>query len=179
MEQLERQQLTAWVVQQLSDYGTVQPTVFLQLEAQQGQKSMVQQYRVSPWSGDAPAKAVRLFELGREVGRHPQNRAREVLDLCLISEIWITPGPNPTPGKRPPSHIPSKEGVLFLLVSGTHPQLQAQWVLQIRRRKDHHIQLVPLPPRTAIDTSLVHAFLAGYRSRDLSDEEVQRLSADL
>lgn len=181
MEHLERQHLTAWVVQQFSDYGTVWPTVFLELEAQQGQsqRTNVQQYRVSPLSGEPHARAVRLFELGREVGRQPQNRAREVLDICLISEIWITQGRNPTPGKRPPRHIPCQEGVLFLLVSATHPMLQAQWVLQIIRQKDHRIQLVPLPLKTAIDAFLVHAFLAGYRSRDLSDEEAQRLLSGL
>jgi len=145
----------------------VRPTVYAQVGAS------LQSFPIMHFEGDARLKSHLLFMEGRVRGLSMQDR--ELIETCFVSEVWMTQGQrNPTPGHKPPAHINQIEAVMLSIAQNGAP-FQTETKMY-RMKRDASKKVKSLEPLSVpiIEEGLVGvAFIAGWRSRMLSDEEVR------
>jgi hypothetical protein len=163
---MNTQDLIPKVVEAMKTSRQVRPTIYMELDT-----GGIQAYPLFNFIGDARTKAHFLFATGREAGLN--YAARELLETCFITEIWLTQGErNPTPGHRPPAHIPSMEGVMFAIAKNTAPYETLVKAYQIKRKGGKPTELTYLNENTDPEGLMGVAFIAGWKSRTMTDQEV-------
>jgi len=115
--------------------------------------------------------------LGREVGHKPEYADKALQEICFVSEVWLTSGQsNPNPGMKPPGNVPSRECAMFLIVEAVAPFSQHATLYTVMRTgKGRPGQLVLFQDDVPVDGMMAQAFIAGWRSRDLSDAVVRAM----
>ncbi len=164
------QDLIPKVVANIKTTGKVRPTVYTQLNA-----GSIQPYPLLQFMGDSRMKAHLLFAEGRQAGQ--QHLERDLVETVFITEIWLTQGQrNPNPGERPPTNIPQKEGVMFAIAENNAPFQTLVKAYEIKRgKKGKAEELIYLSESLDPEGLMGVAFIAGWRSRSLSDAEVKAL----
>jgi hypothetical protein len=156
------------VIESMKLTGQIRPTVYTELD--QGNPI----YPLFHFEGDGRRKAHLLFVAGRQAGQ--QQRERELVETVFVAEAWLTQGPNPTPGSKPPAGIPHKEAAIFAIATNVAPFQARICIYEIKRKKGKVSELVVFQEETIDPKGLQGvAFLAGWRSRDLSDAQVTAL----
>ncbi|HEY4388849.1 MAG TPA: hypothetical protein VGN34_30735 [Ktedonobacteraceae bacterium] len=154
------------IIQSMQLNQQVRPTIYAQVGA------LLQSFPLMHFAGDGRAKAHLLFTEGRSRGL--QQPDRELAETCLISEIWLTQGKNPNPGQRPPANIPQIEAVMLAIAANQAPFQTLVKVYEIKRdNKKKPKELKFLNENVDPEGLMGVAFIAGWRSRLLSDEEVR------
>jgi hypothetical protein len=145
----------------------VRPTIYAEIG------TGVQFFPLMHFTGDGRMKAHLLFTEGRARGlRLPE---KELIETCLVSEVWLTQGQkNPNPGGRPPANVPQIEGVMLALATNGKPFETLVKVYEIKRGANKKAkELVFLNESVDGQGLMGVAFIAGWRSRLLSEEEVR------
>src|SRR5438045_2200838 len=125
------QTLLPKVLRNIESSGQVQPTVYAQI----GQEESIQAFPFLHFVGDSRAKAHLLFVEGRVLGQERMDR--DLIETAFVTEVWMTPENqrNPTPGKRPPAHIPHLEAVLFASAANAAPFQVLVRAYRIKRKQ--------------------------------------------
>ena len=165
---MDVQTLLPKVIRSMQTNQQVRPTVYAQIDTQTIDIPLIN------FIGDSKVKANQLFLLGREMSlKYPDQTLQEAI---LITEVWLTPEKNPLPGQRPPANIPQKEAVMLarsILSDLAHVHLTLYEIKRDKKKKAQ--ELVQLGPETEDAGLLGLAFFAGWKSRRLSEQEVQAL----
>jgi hypothetical protein len=172
---MEAAELIPKVVEQLKTSGQVRPTMYAQLT-----QGSPRSYPLLHFEGDGRMKAHLLFVEGRQAGQAASDR--DLIETILVSEVWLTKGQNPTPGRRPPAGIPYKEAVLFARALNSAPFQTRLQHYEIKRKSGKQGKPGQIKELVSFGKEIIDpeglmglAFIAGWRSRHLSNEEVQRL----
>ncbi len=163
------QDLIPQVVQSMQISGQVRPTVYAQLDS-----GGIRSFPLFNFIGDGRTKAHLLFSEGRLVGQKHQEH--ELRETCLITEVWLTREQrNPNPGSRPAAGIPQKEAVMFAIATNSEPYQTLVKLYEIKRKKGKATELVYWNESVDPEDLMGLAFIAGWRSRTMSDAEVRQL----
>jgi|SRR5579859_4991741 len=124
-----------------------------------------------------------FFKLGRKIGRKPENADLELVRVCLVGG-WFESEDELPPGIRLPEE---GWGMIFLMMDA-QPSFTAQVTLyetgmeflQFRKRGKPS-DLVYVGESNAVEdlqeNTWAQAFVAGWRSRTLSDERMHKMQA--
>ena len=166
---MDIQDLIPQVVQSMQISGQVRPTMYAQLDT-----GSLHRFPLFNFIGDGRVKAHLLFAEGRQAGQKHQDR--ELRETCLVTEVWLTREErNPTPDNRPPAGVPQKEAVMFAIAANTAPYQTLVKLYEITRgKKGKAVELVFWNESIDPEGLMGLAFLAGWRSRTMSDAEVQQ-----
>lgn len=167
---MDIQDLIPQVVQSMQTSGQVRPTLYAQLDS-----GSIHRFPLFNFIGDGRTKAHVLFAEGRQAGQ--KHQGRELRETCLITEVWLTrEQANPTPGSRPPAGVPQKEAVMFAIATNGEPYQTLVMLYEIKRgKKGKAVELIFWNESVDPEGLMGLAFLAGWRSRTMSDAEVRQL----
>ena len=167
---MDIQDLILQVVQSMQISGQVRPTVYAQLDS-----GSLHRFPLFNFIGDGRMQADVLFAEGRQAGQ--KHRERELRETCLITEVWLTrEQANPTPGSRPPAGVPQKEAVMFATATNGEPYQTLVKLYEIKRsKKGKATELVFWNESVDPEGLMGLAFIAGWRSRAMSDAEVRQV----
>ncbi len=147
------------VVQNYRDYGHVRPTLYAQVNT----SSTPLAYPLLNFVGDGRMKAHQLFAEGRQAGlRNPE---QELLETCLISEATFTH----------PDGQQKIDGVLFASAPNSEPFQTVLRAYSIKRKKGKTSELKLLNESVDPEGLMGLAFICGWRSRAMSENEVHAL----
>lgn len=166
---MDIQDLIPKIIMNITINGQVRPTVYAQLDT-----GSAQAFPLMHFAGDGRMKAHLLFAEGREAGQ--RHLERELIETILVTEVWLTRDQrNPNPGEKPPEHIQQKEAVMFAVAANSEPFQTRVRVYEMKRdKKDKVKELVYLSEFVDPQGLMGLAFIAGWSSRLLSDEEVRQ-----
>lgn len=143
------------------------PTVYSELDT-----GSIQAYPLFNLIGDAHTKAHTLFTAGRKAGQ--QHNERDLVETCFVTEVWLTRYHH-NPDQHLPINRAQTEGVLFTITRNTAPFETHVKAYHIKRERNKPTELVYLSENTDPRGIMGRAFIAGWRSRAMSTEEVRRL----
>ena len=168
---MDIQALLPMVLRSIEISGQVQPTVYARLM----QEESIQAFPFLRFVGDSRTKAHLLFVEGRLAGQERMDR--DLIETTFVTEVWMTPESqrNPTPGKRPPASIPHMEAVIFAEAANAAPFQVLVGTYRIKRKQGKVSELALLSENMDPQGLMGLAFIAGWRSRFMSDEQVRRL----
>jgi hypothetical protein len=158
---MDIQDLIPKVVQQYRDYGHARPTLYAQLST----SSTPQAYPLLNFVGDGRMKAHQLFVEGRRAGLHHPEQA--LLETCLVSEATFR-------------HSDSKQqidGVMFASAPNSEPfqTVIRAYAIKQDKKKGKASELKLLSESVDPEGLMGLAFICGWRSRALSENEVRAL----
>lgn len=167
---MDIQDLIPQVVQSMQVSGQVRPTVYAAFDS-----GSVHRFPLFHFLGDGRMKAHLLFAAGRQAGQ--KHRDRELRETCLVTEVWLTQEQdNPTQSLHPPAGIPRKEAVMFAVAVNGEPYQTLVKLYEIKRnKKDKATELVFWNENIDPEGLVGLAFIAGWRSRTMSDAEVRQI----
>jgi len=166
---MDIQDLIPQVVQSIQTSGQVRPALYAAFDS-----GSVHRFPLFNFIGDGRMKAHVLFAEGRQAGQ--KHRERELRETCLVTEVWLTREQgNPTPGSRPSAGVPQKEAVMFAIAVNSEPYQTLVKLYEIKRgKKGKAVELVSWNESIDPEGLMGLAFIAGWRSRTMSDAEVQQ-----
>lgn len=156
------------------EQGWVSPTIYAT-----SRSGMVRAFFLESLEGEPEQKGHQLFQSGREKGQeYPQDQLAEI---ALASQVWLTSStPNSSAQASPQST--RKEGFALWSVTNTSPwQTKARLYKLVRNSAGVPLELIQEPEKQeAQDIILlpVWAFCAGWRSRHLSNAQVEVLQRE-
>ncbi len=166
---MDIQELIPRVIQGIATNGQVRPTLFAEMST-----GNVQPFPLFHFIGDSPTKAHALFTEGRQAGL--KRMEQEIRETVLVTEAWlIQEQRNPNPGMEPSANVPPKEAVIFAEATNAQPFHTRVKVYELKRKKGNVQELVYLNENVDPQGPMGVAFLAGWHSRAMSNEEVQQL----
>ena len=166
---MDIQDLIPQVVQSMQTSGQVRPAIYAQLDT-----GSLHRFPLFNFIGDGRMKAHVLFAEGRQAGQ--KHQARELRETCLVTEVWLSREErNPTPGSQPPADAPQKEAVMFAEARNAPPFQTLVKLYEIKRgKKGKAVELVSWNESIDPEGLMGLAFIAGWRSRTMSDAKVQQ-----
>lgn len=169
---MESKDLITRVVNGLKTSAQLRPVVYAQFSGRG-----IESYPLTVLEGTGREKAYTLFQLGRAAARRVENNGRELIDSCLLTEIWF--GGEELGGVRP-INAPGKrrEGVMFLLVRNQAPYTPVADLYEIKRQAGKVKELHFLQTSDEVQGLLAQSFTAGVRSLAVSDSELARRPFD-
>lgn len=147
------------VVQGYQSAGQLRPTLYAQIDT----STTVQAYPLLHFMGDGRMKAHVLFTEGRQAGQ--RNQQKQLLETCLVTEVTLTS----------PDGSHKIDGVMFASAGNGEPFQTVVRVYQTKRKKGKVSELKFLNESVDPDGLMGLAFIAGWHSRALSDEEARAL----
>ena len=166
---MDIQDLILQVVQSMQVSGQVRPIVDAAFDS-----GSVHRFPLFNFIGDGRMKAHLLFNEGCQAGQ--KHQGRELRETCLVTEVWLSREErNPTPGSRAPAGIPQKEAVMFATAINAEPYQTLVKLYEIKRKKGKATELVFWNESVDPEGLMGLAFIAGWRSRAMTDAEVQQM----
>jgi hypothetical protein len=164
---MDIQDLMPKIVERMQTTGQQRPAIYA--ETPQGAES----YQLFQPGGKGVSEAL-LFFAGRTAGL--KYRDSELIEATFVAEVWRAHRDAFHSGERPTDSPTRVEGVVFLTAKGTPPFAQVESMYDIQRDREGKVTgLKPAYENRNVEKRQALAFIAGWRSRTMSDEEVKRL----
>jgi hypothetical protein len=164
---MDIQDLMPKIVERMQTSGQQRPAIYA--DTSQG----VESYQIFQFGGSGVGEDI-LFFSGRSAGQ--KHTSSELIEAVFVAEIWRARRDELRPDERPTDSPARVEGVVFLTAKGTPPFAQVERIYDIQRDENGKVTGLMYAYESKNVKSLQGlAFVAGWQSRTMPDEEVKRL----
>src|SRR5581483_848758 len=163
------------LMRKFREQGWISPTVYAA-----SLSGMVRAFFLASLEGEPQQKAHQLFVLGREKGQaYTQDQLAEVI---LASQVWITASTAAHVQAQTNPQFTRSEGLALWRVANSSPwQMEARLYTFVRNSAGIPVELIQEPEKQEQQDIIllpIWAFCAGWRSRHLSDVQVEHLQSE-